>query len=153
MKVEIDDPENVVPPVVVLIGLLSQSPIGVAQDIPGLQNETGIDPYETYDGTRENINLATGGLNLSIPLLKLPGRNGFDYSVSYAYNSQFWVPQVQPRYAKLDHAAGCGRVANQPTHARQLHPTAGNIPPNDGTPNVTCVGGYMLPNLPRPTAA
>jgi len=64
----------------------SQSKLALAQQAP--QNETGVRPWESYDGVRENLNLATGGLSLQIPLLKLPGRNGFDYSVSLDLNNQ-----------------------------------------------------------------
>ena len=39
-------------------------------------NDTGLHSYETYDGARENANLGTGNLFVSVPLLTLPGRNG-----------------------------------------------------------------------------
>ena len=51
---------------------------------------TGIMPYNTYGGVRENINLATGDLNLRLPLIHLPGRNGLDYSLDLIYDSKQW---------------------------------------------------------------
>lgn len=59
----------------------------------GSQTEPGIQPYETYDGARENFNLATSNLNLSIPLVKLAGRAGFDYYVNLTYNTGPWSVQ------------------------------------------------------------
>lgn len=53
-------------------------------------NATGIQPYNTYGGVRENINLATGNLNLQVPLLTLPGRNGHDLVLGLEYDSKMW---------------------------------------------------------------
>ena len=53
-------------------------------------NSTGAKPYETYGGARENLNLATGNLNIVIPLLTLPGRNGHDLTVFASYDSKIW---------------------------------------------------------------
>ena len=39
----------------------------------------GIVPLHTYLGGNENINVGTGNVNLQIPLVRLPGRNGHDY--------------------------------------------------------------------------
>jgi len=55
-------------------------------------NATGTSPYVTYGGVRENINLATGNLNLQIPLLTLPGRNGQNLSVALEYDSKMLAP-------------------------------------------------------------
>jgi RHS repeat-associated protein len=48
-------------------------------------------PYVTYGGTHENINLATGDVNIQIPLLSLPGRNKLDLNIGITYDSKFWV--------------------------------------------------------------
>jgi RHS repeat-associated protein len=58
-------------------------------------NDTGIHPYGTYDGARENINLGTGNVFVSVPLLSLPGRNGHNYSVRLVSNSQTWTSNGQ----------------------------------------------------------
>jgi RHS repeat-associated protein len=54
-------------------------------------NATGVQPYNTYGGVRENVNLPTGNLNLQVPLLKLLGRDGFDVSLSLIYDSKIWI--------------------------------------------------------------
>lgn len=53
-------------------------------------NNTGTNPYETYAGVRENINLSTGNLNLVIPILTLPGRAGHDLVLAQSYDSKVW---------------------------------------------------------------
>src|SRR6266403_1821408 len=58
----------------------------------GPQNATGIQPYDAYGGGRENINLGNGNLNLQIPLVSLPGRNGHNLPLSIHYDSKIWVP-------------------------------------------------------------
>src|SRR5215472_1764366 len=57
-------------------------------------NDTGLHAYETYDGARENINLGSGNVFVSLPLLTLRGRNGHNYSVSLMSNSQSWSPSA-----------------------------------------------------------
>ena len=52
---------------------------------------TGPTPYGSFGGVHENINLGTGDLTLQVPLLTLPGRNGFDLSVGLTYDSKVWV--------------------------------------------------------------
>ena len=53
-------------------------------------NATGVMPYNTYGGIRENINLANGNLSLYLPLLTLPGRNGQNLEVALEYDSKIW---------------------------------------------------------------
>jgi hypothetical protein len=53
---------------------------------------TGTSSYVTYGGVRENISLATGNLNLQIPLLTVPGRNGQNLSLALEYDSKMWTP-------------------------------------------------------------
>ncbi|HYM76312.1 MAG TPA: hypothetical protein VE377_10075 [Candidatus Dormibacteraeota bacterium] len=71
----------------ILFSVLALSTLVQSQTIP----ELGVHPEETYDGVRENVNLATGGLNVMIPLLKLPGRNGLDYSMKFTINTPYFT--------------------------------------------------------------
>ena len=57
---------------------------------PSVGNSTGLQPYGTFDGVRENISLGTGDLNLFIPILHLPGRNGLDFDIGLVYDSNIW---------------------------------------------------------------
>ncbi len=72
--------------------LLALSPLSVlAQSSPPTvspANDTGVNPYETYEGNRENINLSSGNVNVTIPLVSFPGRNGLDYPVALHYDSK-----------------------------------------------------------------
>ncbi len=82
---------------------LSAAPLSWAQVTPtqvSPSNATGIESFSTYGGVRENINLATGNLNLQIPLVRLPGRNGLDLSVGLEYDSKIWqvVTDCDPFY-------------------------------------------------------
>lgn len=54
--------------------------------------DTGIKPNESYDRARENVNIGSGNLNIQIPLVHLPGRNGHDFTLALTYNSQNWTP-------------------------------------------------------------
>jgi len=66
---------------------------GSAQSTPNqvsASNATGTAPYTPQGGVRENINLATGNVNLQIPLLTLPGRNGHNVTLALEYDSQIW---------------------------------------------------------------
>jgi len=79
---------------ILLIVTLALLPFGVgAQSVPNQvnpSNATGTMPYNTYGGVRENINLATGNVNLQIPLLTLPGRNGHNLTLAVEYDSKLW---------------------------------------------------------------
>src|SRR6266849_3094919 len=55
----------------------------------------GVLSGHTYVGDHEQINVCTGNLHLEVPLLKLPGRNGHDYTLALSYNSQLWSGAVQ----------------------------------------------------------
>lgn len=66
----------------------------VAQTMPvqmDAGNATGIQPYQTFGGARENISHATGDVNLSVPLLHIPGRNGLDLSIGMIYDSKVGI--------------------------------------------------------------
>lgn len=65
---------------------------GAYQQPTDLGLDTGIQPYETYDRAQENVNIASGNLNITIPLVHVPGRDGHDLNVSLTYNSQNWTP-------------------------------------------------------------
>ena len=61
---------------IIFIVAISISPAARAQSTPNQlspNNTTGTAPYVMYGGAHENINLATGDLNIQIPLLALPG--------------------------------------------------------------------------------
>lgn len=58
-------------------------------------SDTGIHPYGAYDGTNEHINLENNNLNISIPLLSLPGRNHDDLVLSLIYDSNIWRQQAE----------------------------------------------------------
>ena len=94
-------------------------------------NDTGIRPYETYDGVRENINLGTGNVFVSVPLLTIPGRHGHSYSVTLTSNSQTWSPNSGGYPQNL------GMVFSD---GFWFHPT-GVINP---ATNVVCLTGYVL---------
>ncbi|MCI0538651.1 MAG: hypothetical protein L0Z50_25875 [Verrucomicrobiales bacterium] len=70
------------------VPLVSFAQSGANQINPG--NSTGTLPYNLFGGTRENINLSNGNLNLQIPLLTLPGRKGHDLSLALTYDSKIW---------------------------------------------------------------
>jgi len=66
----------------------------VTTSAPHQENDTGLKAYATYDGNRENINLSNGNLNINIPLLNLPGRNGHDLNLTLQYDSKNWTIQT-----------------------------------------------------------
>lgn len=96
-------------------------------------NDTGVHAYETYDGARENINLGSGNVFVSIPLLTLPGRNGLNYSVSLMFNSQSWSPSLGWVNKNL------GMVLTR-TGDVGFHPTASIVLQN----GARCITGYQL---------
>jgi len=69
------------------------TPVGVTTS-----NTVGVQPYVTYGGAHENVNLSTGDLNLRIPLVHLAGRDGHDVDLGMIYDSRvyaltgFWNP-------------------------------------------------------------
>jgi RHS repeat-associated protein len=54
------------------------------------ENDTGVNPFGTYAGTRESINLSNGNLHIEIPLLALKGRNGQNIVITAQYDSKLW---------------------------------------------------------------
>jgi RHS repeat-associated protein len=55
------------------------------------QNRMGELPYSTSIGTDiEHVDLATGALNVTIPIWSVPGR-GMDATLSFHWNSNFWM--------------------------------------------------------------
>ena len=96
-------------------------------------NDTGTHPYQTYDGTRENISVGSGGVSLSIPLLTLPGRKGHNYSVGLIANSQTW--SSSPIWQNLN----VGIVVTR-TGAIAFNPH-GVINPANG---IQCLNGYSI---------
>src|SRR5262249_45691356 len=63
---------------------------GIAQNPADPSTRYGAVPFQTYLGEQENVNAGSGNLNIQLPLLKLPGRNGHDFEFSLTYNSQIW---------------------------------------------------------------
>ncbi len=53
-------------------------------------NQTGLVSYNMYAGDHENVNLATGDLNVQLPLVSLPGRDHHDLTVSLLYDSRIY---------------------------------------------------------------
>jgi RHS repeat-associated protein len=54
------------------------------------QTDTGTRPYIPYDGATENVNLTNGNINIKIPIVHLPGRDGFDLDLHLEYDSAIW---------------------------------------------------------------
>jgi hypothetical protein len=106
---------------------------------------SGVFPYQTYLGEHENINLGTGNLNIQIPVLKLPGRDGHDFVVSYTYNSQIWYlhqfvnPQTQQTIYQWASNQG-GWQWNVP----MLTNNSGVAPNTLGSSPYQCNGNYRL---------
>jgi hypothetical protein len=70
------------------VTVLAQGPLPVLDRV-GI-NDLGIRPFGVYDGTMEKINLQNNNLNLSIPLVSLPGRAGHNLDLRLIYDSGFW---------------------------------------------------------------
>jgi len=77
---------------IVVVIILSLSAAAQSIQVPYVkpENDTGVNPFGTYSGTRESINLSNGNLNIEIPLLRLKGRNGQDLMLSIQYDSKIW---------------------------------------------------------------
>src|SRR5271170_1450971 len=73
-----------------LIAVLSAATPAYGQTVAPLNDQTGISPYQSYGGVRENISLASGNLNLQVPLISLPGRDGHDLTLALEYDSSFY---------------------------------------------------------------
>jgi YD repeat-containing protein len=125
-----------------------------AQAIPsqiGPQNATGTQPYEAYGGARENINLANGNLNLQIPLVSLPGRNGHDFSLALNYDSKIWTPssnydptsgQTLYSYDYDDSSTNLVGTVGWRLNVPVLMST--QIQPFNTNPNIYCYGRFVL---------
>jgi YD repeat-containing protein len=78
---------------IVLASAITLASPALAQVQPTDMNlDTGIKPYDTFDRAQENVNIGSGNLNIQIPLVHLPGRNGHDFDLTLTYNSQNWSP-------------------------------------------------------------
>jgi RHS repeat-associated protein len=104
----------------------------------------GVTPYQTYLGENENINLGTGSLNVKIPILKLPGRNGHNIDINLSYNSQPWYvfsftnPLGQTTYSWA--TGPYGWSWNIPSVTSET-----GVPPNSLTMgSYECTGQYRL---------
>jgi len=54
-------------------------------------NDTGVRPFTAYSSSQENINLTNGNLDVTLPLVSLPGRDGHGFTLSIMYDSKNWV--------------------------------------------------------------
>jgi YD repeat-containing protein len=65
-----------------------------AQAVPEADHnlDLGQPPNQTFDHAQENVNIASGNLNIVLPLVQLPGRDGKDLDVTLTYNSKMWTP-------------------------------------------------------------
>ena len=61
---------------------------GTTQDIMAPSTITGPTAYSTLMSSTESLNNANGNVSVSIPLLHLPGINGFDLDLSVSYASK-----------------------------------------------------------------
>jgi hypothetical protein len=109
-------------------------------------NDTGVQPYEAYAGVRENINLANGNVNLQIPLVSLPGRNGHDFSLSLRYDSKTWQvhSETDPNSGQILYYwdGGGGWVFNLPWVASTL--IHAYVNPNYPYSNYYCYGQFIV---------
>jgi RHS repeat-associated protein len=55
---------------------------------------TGVQPYGTYDGVNENINLSNGNVNFHLPLLSLPQRAGRKFEIGIEIDSKTWALNI-----------------------------------------------------------
>ncbi|MGE5110967.1 MAG: RHS repeat domain-containing protein [Acidobacteriaceae bacterium] len=80
-------------PILVALSVLFLGVVASAQTYSTIsQSMSGTQAYQAYDGVRENIDLATGNLNLQIPLVSIPGRNGHNFNIGIEYDSKtFYV--------------------------------------------------------------
>src|SRR5512146_844715 len=83
------------------IPLIMISVFCTAQEIKP-SNDTGLRPLTPYFTGDGNVNLTNGNLNVVIPLITLPGRNGLDYTFGLVYDSKIWSPH--PSYAAANEA-------------------------------------------------
>ncbi len=74
----------------IVITALTPTTPAFGQAVAPLNDQTGVSPYQSYGGVRENISLASGNLNLQVPLISLPGRNGHDLTLALEYDSSFY---------------------------------------------------------------
>jgi len=127
---------------VILVG----SVCAMAQSAP-LQTDGGVKAYQTYDGVRENIALAMGNVNLQLPLLSLPGRNGHDFNLSLTYNSQLWNATAYTYGQVVWMPSGIGDSGSVGIGWRRSTDFAvtatGMASPNIGGTQYFCAGGYV----------
>jgi YD repeat-containing protein len=85
-------------PSFVLIFLCLAQPM-TAQSFPdnaqNSSNMTGVPPFVSTSGDSENVNFATGALNLRIPVLSVPQLGGDSLSLALLYNSNAYVLKKQ----------------------------------------------------------
>jgi RHS repeat-associated protein len=137
-----------------LILLTALPRLAQAQSIPnqiGPQNATGIQAYDPYGGSHEDINLGNGDLHLQIPLLSLPGRDGHNLSLALNYDSKIWNPhseydsvsgQTFYSWDYDDPSTGAVGTLGWRLNVPVLLSTL--IQPINSNPNIFCYGEFIL---------
>lgn len=82
-------------------------------------NSTGASLPTAYDGEMDSVNLSNGNLNIRIPLLSLPGRNGLDLNIGIEHDSQMYQFGVSGAYigsgnVGMQYGMGYNRVDSYP---------------------------------------
>ncbi|MFN0101277.1 MAG: hypothetical protein ACKV2U_04200, partial [Bryobacteraceae bacterium] len=76
---------------------------------PDAPRQTGVRPLGSYwGGAGENIDMRSGNLSFSLPLLKAQGRHGASLGLGLSYNSQNWRQQNGGPAQKIGYDAGYG---------------------------------------------
>ena len=72
----------------------------------------GILSGNTYVGQHENVNVGNWNMHIEIPLVKFPGRNRHDYSLSLQYNGQIGSGSEYFDYNHVEHVP-CQQVTRK----------------------------------------
>jgi len=103
---------------------------------------TGMQPFTTYDGVKENIALTNGNRNIYLPLFKLPQRSGRIWELGIEYDSKTWQLRTYP-----DGLGGFFVVWEQDTRAPMIAPNLRlSVPTLQATPAQDSFGGTCEKN-------
>lgn len=123
-----------------LVGLLSfsqwQPTAAQAPDnAPNASNIAGVSPFASISGDKENVDLASGAVNLNIPILSVPQLGGRSLNLSLIYDSNVYVLKKQSEsYSPHTNGTWSGGVQGQNVTANfswQANPNTGlhwNLP-------------------------
>lgn len=141
------------PALATAISLLGSTDRLLAQDAAPtavtLNNRTGDIPYSDQLGSNfEHIDLATGNLVVTVPIVNVPGR-GMSFNYSLRYDAAFWTTYLNSTqyYWGVEVrnwlvSAGLGWTSNQPyltSHTGQMSCYTGNM----GSPGPTAQGSRL----------